>query len=326
MVMPAELGANGKNDANTPSFVWMDGELVPFEQATVHFLNPTLHYGIGVIEGIRAYNTQRGPAVFRLQEHMTRFVNSARSLGVEEAELIFSVEDLRVAVHRVVHANRLSDCYIRPLLFMQGPLQLTLDAHRPTVGIAAWKWGSIMGGETAIEQGIRAMVSSYTRLHPNANLTKAKIVGQYANSVQARTLAARAGFDEAIMLDPEGYITAGTTQNLFVLFDGQLFTSPGDSYVEGITRDTVIKLANDLGYPVTRRKLTRDMLYSAQELFVCGTATEVVGVREIDFRQVGEGGVGKVTRQIQRSFYETVRGRGLRSAEWLDYVVGDIVM
>jgi branched-chain amino acid aminotransferase len=183
-----------------------------------------------------------------------------------------------------------------------------------------------MGGKDAIDKGIRAMVSSFTRLHPNANLTKAKIVGQYANAVQARTLASRAGFDEAIMLDPEGYVTAGTTQNLFVVSGGTLFTSPGDSYVEGITRNSVMTLANDLGYQTTRRKLTRDLLYGADEVFVCGTATEVVGVREIDFRVIGDGGVGRITKQLQSAYFETVRGRGIRSAEWLDYVVGDSVM
>jgi branched-chain amino acid aminotransferase len=325
MVMPAELGQNGNADRTTPEYIWTEGELVPFEQATVHVLSPTLHYGVGVIEGIRAYSTARGPAVFRLQEHMHRFLNSARSLGFSPDALGYDQEELRVAVHRVVHANRLNDCYIRPILYLSGPLQLILDRHRPVVSIAAWKWGSLMGSD-AIEMGIRAMVSSYTRLHPNANLTKSKITGQYANAVQSRTLAARAGFDEAIMLDAEGYVTAGTTQNLFIVMDDELYTSPGDSYVEGITRDSVMKLANDLGYKVTRRKLARDMLYAADEVFICGTATEVVSVREIDFRMVGNGRVGNVTRRLQQLYYETVRGRGLRSAEWLDYVVGESVL
>lgn len=314
-------------------YIWLDGELVPFVKATVHFLNPTLHYGPGVFEGIRCYDTPRGPAVFRLREHLERFVRSAAVLGVDD--LPYGVEELRDIVCRVIRANGFSECYIRPALYFEGPLGLDLSAYRPVVGVAAWKWNSYMGEEAA-KRGIRMMVSSITRLHPSANMTEGKINGQYVNSVLAKTLAVRSGFDEAIMLDTEGYVAEATGENLLLVRSNSLYTSPRATILEGITRDTVITLARDNGYPVVEERLSRDQLYMADEVFVCGTAAEVQGVREIDFRKIGRGHgssgqigqdraglsqVGPITRELQKLFAGAVRGNNRRSAEWLDYVV-----
>lgn len=299
-------------------FVWMNGELVPFHQATVHFLNPTLHYGPGVFEGIRCYATHRGPAVFRLHEHLERFIDSIRVLGLNDVG--YSVDDLRMAVHRVIHANQFTACYIRPLFYMEGAMGLNLDTYRPAVGIAAWKWGSLLGAES-LETGVRAMVSSFTRMHPNASMTKAKIAGQYVNSILAKTLASRAGFDEAIMLDPEGYVAECTGENLFLVRNGVIYAPGKAAVLEGITRDSLITIARDAGYTVVEEKLSRDQLYIADEVFVCGTAAEVVPVREIDYRRIGSGKMGKVTRELQNLFFDTVRGKGRRSTEWLDYVM-----
>src|SRR5512138_270830 len=222
-------------------FIWMNGEMVPFEKATIHFLTPALHYGLGAFEGIRCYNTPKGPAVFRLTEHLERLLDSIRVLGVREFP--YSVEQLRVAVHETVRANGFSECYIRPLVYMgNGSLGLNLDVLHPLFGIAAWEWGAYLG-EAALEKGIRMMVSSFTRPHPNTTMTKAKICGNYPNSVMAKTLALRAGFDEAIMLDPQGYVAECTGENLFMIRNGKIFTPYTATVLEGITRDTIFAVA-----------------------------------------------------------------------------------
>ncbi len=299
-------------------FVWMNGELVPFNQATIHVLNPTLHYGPGVFEGIRCYATQRGPAVFRLHDHLERFVESIRILGLNDFG--YGVEDLRTAVHRVVHANQFTACYIRPIFYLEGAMNLNLDSYRPAVAIAAWRWGTLLGAES-LEAGVRMVVSSFTRMHPNASMTKAKISGQYVNSILAKTVAVRSGFDEAVMLDPDGYVAECTGENLFIVRNGVVITPPKAAVLEGITRDSLIALAQDAGYTVKEERISRDQLYIADEVFVCGTAAEVVPVREIDFRRIGTGKMGKVTRELQNLFFDTVRGKGRRSTEWLDYVM-----
>jgi branched-chain amino acid aminotransferase len=317
----ARPGRNGrKSRSRSPmhsDYVWLDGELVPFEEATVHFLNPTMHYGPGVFEGIRCYATVRGPAVFRLREHLERFLHSIRILGLVDLE--YSLGDLQEAVHRVVCANGFNECYIRPLLYFDGPLGLNLDAYRPVVAIAAWKWEALLG-QAALETGVRMMVSSVTRMHPNAGMTKAKVSGQYVNSILAKTLAVRAGFDEAIMLDPEGYVAECTGENLLLVRDGVVYTTPRATILEGITRDTVLTLARDAGYKVVEERISRDQLYIADEVFVCGTAAEVVPVREIDYRPIGSGQPGPITRDLQQRFYATVRGQTERSRTWLDYM------
>ncbi len=299
-------------------YIWIDGELVPFEAATVHMLTPALHYGLAVFEGIRCYKTDNGPAVFRLIEHVDRLLKSAHAFGI--LDLPYSAEQLRSAVHQTIQANQFSECYIRPLIYMaDGPLGLNLDTSRPAVSISTWEWGTYLGDE-GLAKGVRLMVSSVTRLHPNVNLTKAKVSGNYANSVMAKTLAARLGFDEAVMLDPSGFVAECTGENLFIVRDGTVYTTPRATILEGITRDAVITLAQDLDIQVIEEPITRDQLYIADEAFVCGTAAEVVPVSEIDFRKIGEGKRGPITEKLQRLFFETVRGRGERSEEWLDLV------
>jgi branched-chain amino acid aminotransferase len=295
----------------------MDGEFVDFENATVHFLTPTLHYGTGVFEGIRCYETVKGPAVFRLTEHLKRFLASAHIAGIRS--LPYSLDDLYAAVHKTIAANGFTACYVRPLIYMVGPLGLNLDAWRPAVGIAVWDWGPFLGKDSA-EKGVRMLVSSFTRHHPNVAMTKAKIVGNYVNSTLAKTVAGRAGFDETVMLDPDGYVAECSGENIFLVRDGVIYTPPTATILEGITRDSILTLAKDLGYETVEGPVSRDQLYIADEVFVSGTAAEVVPVVEIDFRTVGDGRRGPVTQAIQQAFYETVCGQGARSCEWLDYV------
>jgi branched-chain amino acid aminotransferase len=294
--------------------IWMDGAFVDFEKATLHFLTPGLHYGIGVFEGIRCYKTAHGPAVFRLKEHITRFLYSAACLGFRE--LPFSEQDLVDACAEVVVRNEFEDCYIRPLLTLAtGGWNLNLDGGSPSIGIAAWQWTNYLGAE-ALEHGVRANVSSFTRHHPNVTMTKAKICGSYANSFLAKTESVRLGFDEAIMLDPQGYVAECTGENLFLVKNGIIVTSPSAPILEGITRDALVTLAQDLGHTVVERPVSRDQLYTADEVFVCGTAAECIALSEIDFRRIGAGTTGPVTRALQKAFHAAVRGEHPRSKEW----------
>jgi branched-chain amino acid aminotransferase len=299
-------------------YLWMNGELVEFEKATIHFLTPALHYGVGVFEGIRSYDTDQGQAVFRLHEHIQRLVNSIKVLGFREFQ--YSVEELVEAVRLTVAMNEYKECYIRPLAYLtDGGWNLTVDAGTLGVGIAVWEWNNYLG-EDALEMGIRANITSFTRHHPNVMMTKAKITGNYANSVLAKTESLRYGFEEAIMLDPQGYVAECTGENLFLVRNGVIFTPSTAPVLEGITRDTVITLANDLGFEVKETPVSRDQLYIADEVFVCGTAAECIALREIDFRVIGEGKMGPVARAVQKEFQAVIRGRHARSNEWLDYV------
>jgi branched-chain amino acid aminotransferase len=301
----------GKN-----ALIWMDGELVPHNEATVHFLSPALHYGLAAFEGIRCYDTDQGPAVFRLHEHLERFIDSALIFGI--LDFPYTVGDLRRAVHEVISANKLKSCYIRPLIYMaEGPLGLNLDEMQASVGIAVWEWGTFLG-EDALEKGARVLFSSYTRHHPNVSMTKAKISGNYANSVMAKTLAGRAGFDEAVMLDPSGFVAECTGENIFLVRDNTIYTPPRATILEGVTRASIITIAKDLGYEVSEEMISRDQVYIADEVFLSGTAAECVPVCEIDYRPIGSGKRGPITQEIQKTFFETVRGAGLRSDEWLD--------
>ena len=298
--------------------VWLNGRLVAAEAATLSFLTPGLHYGIAVFEGLRAYETPRGPAIFRLEDHMRRLMDSALVLGFRD--LPYTVDELADAARETVRASGLGACYIRPLIYLaEGGWNLTVDTGRPHVGIAVWPWKDYLGAE-ALERGVRANVSSFTRLHPNVNMTKAKIAGNYANSVLAKTESVRLGFDETIMLDPQGYVAECSGENLFVVRSGELTTPPAGAILEGLTRDTVTQLAVDLGYEVAEQPLSRDALYTADEVFVTGTAAEVIGLREIDFRTIGSGRTGPVTRALQQAYRMLVTGDHSRSQEWLDYV------
>lgn len=299
-------------------YVWMDGELVDFEKATVHILNPAMHYGAAVFEGIRAYNTEKGPAVFRLTEHADRLLDSARVFGMRE--FAFTVEDIVKAAKDTVRANGFTDCYIRPLLYLKGGAwNLNVDAGKPALAIAVWQWSNYLG-EEALAKGIRANISSFTRHHPNVMMTKAKIAGNYVNSFLAKTESERLGFQEAIMLDPQGYIAECTGENLFVVRRGKLITPSTAPVLEGITRHTIHTIAKDLGYDVLEQPISRDQLYIADEVFVCGTAAECIGLSEIDFRTVGDGRTGPVTRAIQNVYHDTIRGKVAKYEKWCEYV------
>jgi branched-chain amino acid aminotransferase len=299
-------------------YIWMNGELVEFEKANVHFLTSALHYGAAVFEGIRCYDTPQGPAVFRLAEHMERLVSSAKVLGFRE--LPYTVEQLCEAAKLTVSANSFRECYIRPLIYhVTANPNLNLDNGEAMVGIAVWEWGKYLGAE-ALERGVRANISSFTRHHPNVMMTKAKITGNYANSIFAKTESVRLGFDEAIMLDPQGYVAECTGENIFAVRKGRVYTPPTSPILEGITRDSLITIANDLGYSVTEQPISRDQLYISDEVFVSGTAAECIAVCEIDFRVIGSGKMGPVTRSIQKAYHAAIHGQGPRSEQWLDCV------
>ncbi len=299
-------------------FVWMDGELVPFEKATIHVLTPALHYGAAVFEGIRAYDTPKGPAVFRLTEHIDRLLGSAAVFGFRD--MPFTVEQVVNAVKDTVRANGFRDCYIRPLLFLNGGgWNLNVDGGKPSLSVAVWEWGNYLG-EEALAKGIRANVSSFTRHHPNVLMTKAKVAGNYANSFLAKTESVRLGFEEAIMLDPQGYIAECTGENLFLVRHGKIVTPSTAPVLEGITRHTIHTIAQDLGYRILEQPVSRDQLYIADEVFVCGTAAEVIGLSEIDFRTIGDGKSGKVTREIQNVYHDAIRGKLDKYEKWCEYI------
>jgi len=300
--------------------VWMNGRLVPTEEATVPFLNTGLHYGLAVFEGIRAYRTARGPAVFRLREHVGRLMGSAQVLALPA--IPWSEAEIVEAVREVVAANGFEECYVRPLIYVsEGAWNLDVGNGKASLGIAVWEWGPYLGAE-AREMGVRANVSSFTRHHPNVMMTKAKISGNYANSALAKTESVRLGFDEAIMLDPSGFVAECTGENLFLVRDDALVTTPTATILEGITRDSIITLARDLGREVREEPVSRDQLYLADEAFVCGTAAELVALREIDGRRIGSGRTGPITRGLQQAFHEAVHGENPRYDRWLTYVQG----
>jgi len=296
--------------------IWINGKLVPNAEAKLHFLTPALHYGVAVFEGIRCYATaSRGPCVFRLRDHIERLFDSARVLGFRE--LPYTVDQIVEACLETVRANGFEECYIRPLVWLaEGGWNLTVDGGKPYFGIAVWEWKQYLGAEAA-ENGVRANISSFTRHHPNVMMTKAKIAGNYPNSVLAKTESLRLGFDEAILLDAQGMVAECTGENIFLVRKGTIYTPPDGTILEGLTRDAILNLAGDLGYEVVAKPISRDQLYVADEVFVCGTAAEVIGLREIDFRTIGSGKTGPVTRVFQAAYRALVRGTHPRSAEWL---------
>ncbi len=297
-------------------FIWMNGEFVAWDDAQVHVLSHGLHYGTGVFEGIRCYETDRGPAVFRHQDHLRRLEQSAELYYLSLGR---SPEELREATHELIRRNGLSSCYIRPLAFRgYGEMGLYAQTAPVEVMIAVWPWGSYLGDEGK-RNGIRAKVSSWRRLSPAGLIPHAKASGQYLNSILAKNEAAQSGFDEAILLDERGLVCEGSGENIFIVRDGQLIT-PGQtaSILDGISRKSVIQIAQDLGYPVVERDVARAELYIADEVFLCGTAAELVPVREIDGHDLGEP--GEATRLIQTKFEDALHGRAPEYSEWLDPV------
>ena len=299
-------------------YIWMNGEMVEFEKATLHFLTPALHYGAAVFEGIRCYATEKGTAVFRLQEHVDRLLASARVFGFRD--LPYTPAEIAKGVTAVVAANEFNECYIRPLLYLTGGgWNLNVDMGKTGLAIAAWRWDNYLGPE-ALDKGIRANVSSFTRHQPNVMMTKAKVSGNYANSFLAKTESIRLGFDEAIMLNPQGFVAECTGENIFLVHHGRIVTPPLVDVLEGITRDSLLTIAGDLGYTVVEQPISRDQLYVADEVFVSGTASEVIGLSEIDFRRIGSGKTGPVTRSLQEAFQNAIHGRTDRYAGWLSPV------
>jgi branched-chain amino acid aminotransferase len=303
--------------SGTPQYIWIDGELRPSSEGVVPFVNAGLHYGYSVFEGMRCYSTDHGPAVFRLEEHVERLLDSALIVGFRD--LPYSKEQISNAIHQLIAANGFSSCYIRPLIYLDGAMSMVVDAGKPRLLIAVWEWKAFLG-EQAKERGIRANISSFTRLHPNIMMTKAKVSGNYVGSILAKTESHRLGFDEAIMLDPSGYVAECTGENIFVVRNDVIYTVPRGSILEGITRDSLITIAGDMGYTVVEEPISRDQLYIADEVFVCGTAAEVIGLREIDFRTIGTGKMGPVTRKLQKAFDELTSGRHARSKQWFSLV------
>ena len=299
-------------------YIWMNGSLVEFEKATVHFLSPSLHYGIGVFEGIRCYNTEKGPAVFRLREHIERLWDSSLILGFRS--LPYTVDELIEAVKLTIRENGFKECYIRPLVYVDNTSQsLCLDATDPKIGIATWDMGVFLGAE-GVENGVRANVSSFTRHHPNVSMTKSKATGNYTNSVLAKTESDRLNFDEAIMLDPQGYVAECSGENIFLVRNGKIITTQTAAVLEGLTRNALFTLMHDLGFEVAEQLISRDQLYISDEIFVCGTAAEITPVREVDFRTIGSGKRGPVTAQIQKAFNDAIHGKNPKYSGWLDYV------
>jgi branched-chain amino acid aminotransferase len=300
-------------------FIWMDGQFVDWEKATVHVMTHTLHYGMAAFEGIRAYKTTAGKtAIFRLQEHLRRLYDSAKIMGMK---LPFPQEQVSEACRELVKKNGLEECYLRPLAFVgDGGMGVYAPSNPIRISIACWKWGAYLG-EEGLRQGIRVKISSFTRSHPNATMNKAKVTANYVNSMLAKREARDLGFDEAILLDPAGMVAEGSGENLFVVRDGILTTPPLPNVLGGITRDTVLRLAEDLKIPSQVRNFARDEIYIADEAFFCGTAAEITPIREVDGRQIGEGKTGAITQKLQETFFKAVHGDGgERSARWLTNV------
>jgi len=297
--------------------IWMDGALVPWRDAKTHVLTHTLHYGMGVFEGVRAYRTSVGTAVFRLQEHTDRLFRSAHILGMP---MPFSREALNEAQRQVVRENGLATAYIRPLCYYGSEgMGLRADNLKVHCAVAAWEWGAYLGAEN-MERGIRIKTSSFTRHHVNITMCKAKATGNYMNSMLALQEALASGHDEALLLDREGYVAEGSGENVFIVRKGVLYTPDLTSALEGITRDTVLTLAAELGIPVREKRITRDEVYVADEAFFTGTAAEVTPIRELDGRRIGGGGRGPITQRLQSLYFDCVHGRHEGHLAWLSPV------
>lgn len=296
--------------------IWLDGKQVPWREAKTHVLTHTLHYGLGVFEGIRAYRTERGAAIFRLPEHVQRLFNSAHILRME---MPYDQAQITEACRAAVRENNLESAYIRPMCFLGSEgMGLRADNLRTHVMVAAWSWGSYLG-EDGMQQGIRIRTSSYTRHHANITMCKAKANGNYMNSMLALREAIECGYDEALLLDTEGYVSEGSGENIFIVRNGELRTPDATSALEGITRETIMRLAADTGLTVKERRITRDEVYIADEAFFTGTAAEVTPIRELDGRRIGSGTRGPITARLQALYFDVVHGRSADRQSWLTY-------
>lgn len=301
--------------ADRDGYIWFDGEMVPWRDAKVHVLTHTLHYGLGVFEGVRAYQTDSdGTCIFRLQEHTARLFRSAKILGMT---MPFDAVTLNEAQRSVVHQNNLQEAYLRPMAFLGSEgMGLRADNLKVHVIVASWEWPTYMSPE-ALERGINIRTSSFTRHHVNITMTKAKANGNYINSMLALREALDSGCEEALLLDPEGYVAEGSGENVFVVRDGVIYTPELTSCLDGITRKTVIQLAEESGYRVVEKRITRDEVYISDEAFFTGTAAEVLPIRSLDNRVIGEGRRGPITAQLQSQYFELVRGRLGKHQDWL---------
>ena len=297
--------------------IWFDGELVPWREAKVHVLTHTLHYGMGVFEGVRAYQTDKGAAIFRLEEHTRRLFDSAH---IMQMKIPFDKATISEAQRQAVSQNNLETAYIRPMCFYGSEgMGLRADNLKVHVIIAAWEWGAYLGKE-ALEKGIRIRTSSFTRHHVNISMCKAKANGHYINSMLALQEALSCGYDEAMLLDNEGYVAEGSGENIFVVRDGVIYTPDLTSALNGITRSTLFELASSQGIEIREKRITRDEVYIADEVFFTGTAAEVTPVREVDDRTIGDGGRGPITEKLQTMYFDLVHGRLDMHPEWLTLV------
>lgn len=299
-------------------YIWMDGEFVDWREAKVHVLTHTLHYGVGVFEGVRAYATDRGPAIFRLDRHTERLQQSAKIMGMK---IPFSNDVINQAQIDCVAKNQLKSAYLRPMAFY-GSEAMGLHAKglKVHLSIAAWEWGTYLG-EGALENGIRVKTSSFNRHHVNSTMSKAKTNGHYTNSIMALQEAENAGYDEALMLDTNGYVAEGSGENIFIVRRGKVYTPSLTSALEGITRDSIVEvMASDMGLEVIEKQITRDEIYTADEAFFTGTAAEVTPIRELDDREIGNGSAGPVTKEIQQRYFDVVNGKDPNRQDWLTYI------
>jgi len=297
--------------------IWYDGQLVPWRDATTHVLTHTLHYGLGVFEGVRAYDAEGGTAIFRLQDHTNRLFRSAHIL---QMDIPFNKDELNDAQCQVVRENGLNNAYIRPMCFYGAEgMGLRADNLKTHVIVAAWDWGSYLG-EEGLEKGIRIRTSSYTRHHVNITMCKAKSNGNYTNSILSLQEARADGYDEALLLDPEGFVAEGSGENIFITRDNIVYTPELTSALDGITRDTIIHFIDELGLKLVEKRITRDEVYIADEAFFTGSAAEVTPIRELDNRQIGDGGRGPITKQLQTMYFDQIHGRRTSHPEWLTRV------
>ncbi|NWF76258.1 MAG: branched-chain amino acid transaminase [Nitrospirae bacterium] len=294
--------------------IWMDGKFVNWDNAKVHILTHTLHYGLGVFEGIRCYETQNGPAIFRLDEHIDRLYDSAHIFIID---IPYSKKEIKEAIIKTVKINKIKECYIRPLVYIgYGAMGLYPKENPVNLMIAVWPWGTYLG-EKGLNEGIRIKISSFIRNHVNSNMSRGKICGYYVNSQLAKKEAIMCGYDEALLLDTEGYISEGSGENIFIIRNGNLKTTPLTSILEGVTRNSIIRIAKDIGIETIEERFTRDELYIADEAFLTGTAAEVTPIKEADGRVIGSGKPGEITKKLQSIFFEIVKGKNNKYESWL---------